>query len=320
MQELKETNYALGDRSRLLRILDEQGYWFFRGVLDPEALETVRQHFMAELHSRDLVKQGSDDAVWNRTTPITIDDGVTSSRYPRMRDARVWETFVEHPEIVRFFSTLAGETPEWLTTSDYYRIVPPGQDAGEDPFELRHQDGLGLPGLDFATCWIPLADVDPDVGGLAIVPGSHKGGIDRNRWFTPEHMSSDQWARADYAVGDVLMFPSAILHSGLRNRSIDKFRMSLDIRLYMRGSSRPAVGPVTAITADEVVIDAGGDAPISLKLTDETMILLLSGDNEIPQMHTRQQVADVLPLGKQVMAVGKEGKALILRPAHSAGY
>ena len=320
MQALKETNSALGDRARLVSILEEQGYWFFKGVLDGKALETVRQHFMAELRSRNLVEHGSNDAIWNQTTPIVMDDGVTNSRYPRMRDARVWETFVKHPEIVRFFSDLAGETPEWLTASDYYRIVPPGQDVSEDPFALRHQDGLGLPGLDFVTCWIPLADVDPDVGGLAIVPGSHKDGIDRERWFTPEHMSPDRWARADYQVGDVLMFPSGILHSGMRNQSVAKFRMSLDIRFYMRGSSRPTIGSVAEITASEVIIDAAEGKTVTLRLTDETIILLLSGDNDVPQMHSREQVPNVLPIGKHVMAVGKDGKALVLRPANSGGY
>jgi len=320
MQELKETNYALGDRTRLLSILEDQGYWFFKGVLDAKALKTVQQHFMAELRSRDLVEHGSKDAIWNQTTPIVMDDGVTNSRYPRMRHAEVWETFVEHPEIAHFFSALAGETPEWLSASDYYRIVPPRQDVKEDPFALRHQDGLGLPGLDFVTCWIPLADVDCDVGGLAIVPGSHKGGIDRERWFTPEYMSPDRWARAHYEVSDVLIFPSDMLHSGLRNHSVDKFRMSLDIRLYMRGSSRPAIGPVAAITADKVVIDVPEGKPITLRLTDETMILLPSGDNDVPQMHSRRQVPGVLPLGKHVMAVGKDSKALILRLANSGDY
>ena len=55
MQKLKETNYALGDRTRLLSILEDQGYWFFKGVLDALALETVQQHFMAELRSRNLL-------------------------------------------------------------------------------------------------------------------------------------------------------------------------------------------------------------------------------------------------------------------------
>lgn len=184
MLQLTETNFALGDRDALLAILQDQGYWFFRDVLDREALDTMRERYMAELYDRDLVDAGTGEPVWNRRTALEIDDGVTSSRFPRLRDGRVWEEFVAHPAIAAFFGKLAGETPEWLTASDYYRIVPPGQDHGDDAFSLRHQDGLGLPGLQFVTCWIPLADVGPDVGGLAIVPGSNRAGVARQRCST----------------------------------------------------------------------------------------------------------------------------------------
>lgn len=152
LQQLNETNFALGNREALLAVLEDQGYWYFRDVLDREALDAMRDRYMAELYSRDLVDAGTSEPVWNGNTPIEIDDGVTSSRFPRLREGRVWESFVAHPAISGFFGKLAGETPEWLAASDYYRIVPPNQEAGEDACSLRHQDGLGLPGLQFVTC------------------------------------------------------------------------------------------------------------------------------------------------------------------------
>jgi hypothetical protein len=320
MKQLKETNYALGNRELLMTILREQGYWFFRDVIDHEALGTMRERYMAELYIRNLVDPGCSDVVWNGTTPLDIDDGVTSSRFPRLRQARVWETFVEHPEIVRFFSSLTGEQPEWLTASDYYRIVPPGQDRGEDAFSLRHQDGNGLPGLDFVTCWLPLADADADVGGLAIVPGSHLHGVAPKRWYSQDFAPDDGWARADYRFGDVLMFTSSMLHSGMRNRSADRFRLSLDIRLYMPGSRRPVTGPLVSITADEVVIENNSGEEVALALADDTMILVMMGDNEIPKPFHRNEAFRVLSPGRQVMAVGEDDVALILRPANSGGY
>jgi ectoine hydroxylase-related dioxygenase (phytanoyl-CoA dioxygenase family) len=318
--ELKPTNHALGNRDELLRIMREQGYWFFRDVLDRDALATIRGRYMAELYDRDLIEAGNDEPVWNRRTPLTIDDGVTSSRFPRLRDGRVWETFVAQPAISHFFKQLAGEEPEWLTASDYYRIVPPGQDAGEDPYALRHQDGAGLPGLDFATCWIPLADVDTATGGLAIVPGSHKHGVVPKRMFDKDVAPDDGWARADYRLGDVLMFTGAMLHSGMRNQSEDRFRLSLDIRLYMTGSPRPVSGSLTSITPDDVVIRGKDGADVSLKVNDDTFILVMTGDNEIPKPFTRHDAPSVLHPGRQVMAVGRDGAALIVRPANSGGY
>jgi len=133
-----------------MEILRKQGYWLFRDVLDHEALGKLRDLYMAELCDRNLVDASDGEALWNGT-PLKIDDGVTSSHYPRLREARAWQNFVVQPKIKKFFADLTGEEPEWLTASDYYRIVPPRQDRGEDAFALRHQDGKGLPGLDFVT-------------------------------------------------------------------------------------------------------------------------------------------------------------------------
>ena len=321
MKQLKETNYALGDREELQRVMREQGYWFFRDALDHEALGTLRDLYMAELHDRELVAADSSEPVWNRTTPIAIDDGVTSSRYPRLREARAWENFVAQPKIAEFFSSLAGEKAEWLTASDYYRIVPPGQDRGSDAFALRHQDSRGLPGLDFVTCWIPLADADADVGGLAIVPGSNAYGIAQKLWYTPEMAPDDGWARADYRFGDVLIFTGTMLHSGMRNCAAARFRLSLDIRLDWAGSPRPTTGSLVSITADDVVIRDKSGKQVKLGLDDDTTILVMVGDNEIPQHFTRTDVASVLFPGREVMAVGNEADvALIVRPANSGGY
>lgn len=320
MHQLKETNYALGDRAALLAIMQEQGYWFFRDVLDRQALATICDRYMAELRDRDLIDEDSLKPVWNRRTPIEIDDGVTSSRFPRLREGRVWENFVEEPAIKSFFAALAGEEPEWLTASDYYRIVPPGQVRGEDSFALRHQDGKGLPGLDFVTCWIPLADADAEVGGLALVPGSHHHGVAQEKWFSQDLAPDDGWASTDYRLGDVLIFTGAMLHSGLRNQSVDRFRLSLDIRMFMHGSPRPVTGPLESITADEVVIRNRGSDRVALKVTDDTTILVMTGENEIPKMFTRDEAPSVLLPGRQVMAVGEEGNALIVRPANSGGY
>jgi len=320
MKQLEDTNHALGDRPRLMSILEDQGYWLFRDVLDPEAVGRLRDLYMAELRERDLVDADSREAVWNGRTPLAIDDGVTSSRYPRLREGKAWENFVADPAIDSFFASLIGEQPEWLRASDYYRIVPPGQDRGEDAFSLRHQDGQGLPGLDFVTCWIPLENVDPDVGGLAIVPGSHRAGVAPGRYFDPDFAPDDGWARADYRIGDVLIFPGAMLHSGMRNRSVDRFRLSLDIRFYLPNSRRPLTGPLVSISSEDVVVRNEQGEDVGVKLVDDTFILVMVENNEIPQIFNRHEVAGVLSPGRDVMVVDRDGEALILRPAASGGY
>jgi len=129
------------------------------------------------------------------------------------------------------------------------------------------------------------------VGGLAIVPGPHLQGVAVERWFSPEMAPADGWARADYRFGDVLMFPGSMLHSGMRNQSRNRFRFSLDIRLYMPGSRRPVEGPLASITADEVVIKVRTGEPVRLALSDETTIFAMTGGNDIPKPVVRNEVS-----------------------------
>lgn len=116
------------------------------------------------------------------------------------------------------------------------------------------------------------------------------------------------------------MFPGATLHSGMRNHSPDRFRLSLDIRLYLNGSPRPVTGKVQSISADEVVIENGHGLPVTVGLADDTVILVMVGNNEIPTSFKRSEVADVLLPGREVIAVARDGVALVLRPAKSGGY
>lgn len=58
MRELLVSNHALGDREALNRIWAEHGYWFFRDVLDQDAIAALRDEYMTELRKLDLVDAG----------------------------------------------------------------------------------------------------------------------------------------------------------------------------------------------------------------------------------------------------------------------
>jgi len=313
VRELNEANAFLGDRKALDRILQDQGYWFFRGVLDPDAVFEMRAQYDRVLAQWGLVRPDDPEPVWNGGSLAGIGDGLNNSRMPELRKKRVWETFVSNPKVNAFFESVLGPPSNGSTSSDFYRLVPPTQDLPEDPYKGRHQDGLGLQGLDFITCWIPLNTIDADVGGLAIATGSYSGSLYHERWFDPELVKADGWARSDYHLGDVLMFVPTMMHSGLPNLS-DRFRLSLDIRVLRPESPRPIYGTVVAIDHRQVTIKDRAGKTETYLYQPGSHLRGMKPDSDIPVLVTANEVPRYLPPGAEVLATSKDGRILVLRP------
>src|SRR4051812_7121865 len=91
-QPLIEANDLLGDREALDRRWREQGYWFFRDVLDKHALDTLRQIYLDELIRLGVVDQGETTPRWN---------GADLTNFPikmePLHQRRVWQPFVADP-------------------------------------------------------------------------------------------------------------------------------------------------------------------------------------------------------------------------------
>ena len=313
MRELKETNAYLGDWAALNQILQDQGYWFFKGVLDHDAVVEMRKHYNEVLAQWDLVDPDEAEPVWNGGSLADIGDGLNNSRIPELREKQVWETFVKNPKVNAFFESILGSPLEWITASDFYRLVPPTQNVPEDPYKGRHQDGLGLQGLDFITCWIPLNTIDPDCGGLAIATGSYSGALYHERWFDSELVKADGWARSDYHLGDVLMFLPTMMHSGLPNRS-DTFRLSLDIRVLRPESARPIYGKVVEIDNRKVTIEGESGYIQTYRYRPSSHLRGMTAESDIPILVSPEDLPNYLPPGSEVMATSQDGEILVLRP------
>jgi hypothetical protein len=49
-----------------------------------------------------------------------------------------------------------------------YRVAKPCADPHAERLEYVHRDGFFNPGIPFLNCWIPLVEMDADVGRLAV--------------------------------------------------------------------------------------------------------------------------------------------------------
>lgn len=312
MRDLIVSNHALGDRDALDRIWDEHGYWFFRDVLDKDALAAMRDEYMRELKVLDFVAADAAEPLWNGRSTETF-----PARFDALHDRRVWQTFVGAPKIKAFFEDVLNDAIYWIPM-DYYRLVAPKKKTASADFNIGvHQDGMSNPGVEFVTCWMPLIDIDDDVGGLVIAPGQHRRGymdiVDGKAQFANGPVPDEAWSRADYRPGDVVIFTRSMPHFGQSNSS-DRFRLSLDIRAVRQSSRLPVVGEVRAITTDRVVIRNEDGVDVALVLDDKTFLRGPAPNSPNPVPIKRPEVVQALPPGALVMATEENGRALILRP------
>jgi hypothetical protein len=99
-----------------------------------------------------------------------------------------------------------------------------------------HQDGALLAKeaeqTAMVNCWIPLLDVTMEMGGMQVVPGSHKWGViphEDNGRIMEEDLRASDIVDCPVPLGGVLLFDKLTAHRALPNRT-DKARWSLDLR------------------------------------------------------------------------------------------
>jgi 1-deoxypentalenic acid 11beta-hydroxylase len=280
MSDLRVANDHLGDPQRLRALFDDEGYLFFRNVLDRDAvLDTGREV------ARTVAEQtGTDD----------------NELQSALNAKRLWERLVAVPSVAAFFATIAGAPVSFIPLARY-RIMPPGG------VTQVHQDALLNPGFDMTTAWIPLMPIDAELGGLAVATGSHRQGC-----LPPESLPAldGLWRSAAYEPGDVVLMNDALVHTGLPNRSGDCVRVSVDVRFQNPTAAPAVVGRITAVEAGSVRIasEDGGEV-VTLAVDDSTLLRAGSGQR-IPRAELR--TSELAP-GQRVIASRRGATAVMIK-------
>ena len=213
--KLVDSSPHLDDPATLRSRATEQGYLFFRSLIDPADVLALRSLILPACGE----SFGSyDDPRW-----IELQCRVhPSDEFHRLR---------ANPAIRRVLEAVL-EGPVRSDRGDTCRIFSP---RSPELTTLPHQDRFYVPG-DGAlwTVWIPLGDCPLDLGGLAVLPGSHREGLkvhsrEQAGARGVEVNLDATWSTEDYRCGDVLMFNGLTLHRALENRS-DRCRLSADFR------------------------------------------------------------------------------------------
>ena len=237
IEEFTVSNDILDDPVRLRQRLDAEGYLFIRDLQDPALLAALRLDILQVCRAGGWIRAGTD-----------LEEGIADISQ-RCTEGNIEYTDVYH-EIYKLESFhRAAHVPVVLDTMS--KII--GRTALPHPQKIArlwfpqytdhttpvHQDFVHFQGaFETYTCWTPLSACPLELGGLAVLPGSHKIDAVHDHHFSlgagglaiDDADLDSNWATTNYALGDTLIFHSLTVHKALPNLTPDRLRISLDNR------------------------------------------------------------------------------------------
>lgn len=303
--EFEICNLLLENPGELQAFYEQNGYLFFRDVLERASIQRARDEMLdiaADVFG--LIEKGDVTARWTgKPLENWSEDSPVFSGISRR--------LIEEPANLALLEKILGE-PACMVPNVQYRLYPPN-----GPVTKVHQDGFFSPGIqDYKPLWIPLVPCPREVGGLMVAVGQHKRGYYHNLakpapFPIPEGLIDEEsWATIDYEPGDLLVVHPCSPHGGAPNCS-DRLRVTLDTRVQSAARPSAFAGVVQAVTPTTVTLDTGGGplGVVTLSVGEETYIRVLDPGRREPF----ETFAEYTTPGMHLLAVKDGGRALMLR-------
>jgi hypothetical protein len=237
MKEFRVSNDALDQPDELRRRLADEGYLFLKKLQNPDRVLSLRRDVMQLLMEVGWLVDGTDpmDGIARIDAQCTEGDPEYIAGYHQIYRLQSFHEAGHWPEVLDVMTRAIGSQalphPKKIA-----RLWFPQYLEHTTP---THQDFVHFQGsFETYTFWAPIGDCPLELGGLALLPGSHK--VDR---LVDHHFSLGagglaiddgelvgEWHSTDYEMGDALIFPSLTVHRALPNCSTDRLRISLDNR------------------------------------------------------------------------------------------
>ena len=237
MQNFVDSTDLIPDGAALATRMRRDGYLFLRGLVPPDAIRTVQRQ-VAEIARADgwlRRDQPIEDAIADPAGFCIDPEPTYLHTLRRINHLEDYHALKHHPALITLFERMLGG-PILPHPRVLMRNIFP---AREEFTTKAHQDFPNVQGTTEAfTAWMPLIDCPMQVGPLQVAAGSHTQGV------FDFHIGAGaggieivdplegRWVSDDFAVGDVLIFHSMVVHKGVPNRS-DKLRMSMDVRYQL---------------------------------------------------------------------------------------
>lgn len=239
--EYEASNALLKDPPALRARLAESGYLFFRGALDRERLLDARLDILKLCRAHGWIMPGSDlrDGVYSGI-PFP-DHPAYNKLYRELLELDSFNGFAVSPEILRICEAVL-DGPVQSHRRTIARVSFPRHYVNTTQ---PHQDFFYIRGTPQTyTAWIPCGDCPNELGGLALLEGSHAQGflphvpaIGAGNHGIPTAGWPNRWLTTDYRAGDFVLFHSHTIHGALDNHTPDRLRVSFDFRYQRQGEA-----------------------------------------------------------------------------------
>ncbi len=267
--EIKDSSGILSNKNRLKKRMDEEGYLFFKGVLSKDRILSLRKDICDILQINGWLEKDTEsiDGIANIDKRCTEGEIVYVNVFHQIYKLRSFHNSGHWPELINILSNLF-ENGVFPIPQKILRIWFPQFILHTTPF---HQDFVHFQSDKQYTSWIPLGDCDIDLGGLAVIPSTHreknnhKFSLGAGNLKVDINKFKDSIFTTNYEAGDLLLFHVNTIHGALPNKTTDKFRISLDNRFQPKGYEvaehllEPHLFDQSQFTWDEVYSDWNED-------------------------------------------------------------
>ncbi len=249
IKELRASNEAIGDFSALHKCLSDDGYLLLRGFIEPEKVAVAREKVLSYMAEQNSIQPNTpllEGCMRTGAKRVNMEGfrGITS-------DPAVLEV-IENPRLFNFFDSFFGKK------SDTYRFKWL-RAVGNKEYTGAHYDTvyMGRGSKNLHTVWVPMGEISPQLGSLAMCEGSNQlpdfnklkstyGKMDVDKdlvegWFSRDPMEivqnfGGQWRTTTYYPGDVIIFGMFTMHASTTNLT-NRYRLSCDIRFQPRNEA-----------------------------------------------------------------------------------
>jgi hypothetical protein len=218
--------------------LDQQGYLFFRGLLPAADVLAVRHAVLAHCAEAGWLDPSSDPIegiIRADLEPMMEGQPGYMAVYRKILHTPLFHEFPQHPRLMQIAAKLI-DGDVLVHPRRIGRLAWPNYTAATTP---AHQDHFYIRGsVQTYSCWTPLGACPPELGGLAVWPGSqHQGYLEHTvrhpgavgGYGVPADQA-DTWHTIDYQPGDALFFHAYTIHKALPNLTENRLRISTDNR------------------------------------------------------------------------------------------
>ncbi len=237
VQPFRVSNDALDDGAELRRRLADDGYVFFKRLLDADRMLDLRREMLEVIAQGGWLQDGTDpfDGIAELSMRSAEGDPGYTDVYHEVYKLESFHRAGHWPTVLDTMSKLIADD----LLPHPHKVARIWFPQFTDHTTPAHQDFVHFQGnFETLTFWTPVGECPVELGGLAVVPGSHQVDSIMDHHFslgagglTVELDPFDgRWHSNDYEVGDALIFGSLLVHRALPNLTEDRLRVSLDNR------------------------------------------------------------------------------------------